>query len=137
MLINTLQQLQYSLVPTLCSTDFLYNKIVSSCQGHPACRIAVSDPPAILGELINKLQSAITTYEKEQQLQGSNTDTYYTDRRYRSDGQNKYKGQSNYKSHPSTRRPYSRDALYPCDASNCCRCFICKKEGCRSWKHTP
>ena len=37
MLINTLQQLQYGLVPTLCSTDFLYNKIVSACQGHPAC----------------------------------------------------------------------------------------------------
>jgi hypothetical protein len=55
MLINTLRQLQYSLVPTLCSTDFLHNKIVSSYQGHPACRIAVSDPPTTLGELINKL----------------------------------------------------------------------------------
>ena len=66
MLINTLRQLQYSLVPTLYSTNFLHNKIVSSCQGHPAYQIAVSDPPTTLRELINKLQLAITTYEKEQ-----------------------------------------------------------------------
>lgn len=131
MLINTLRQLQYGLAPTLRSTDFLHNKIVSSCQGHPACRIAVSDPPATLGELINKLQSAITTYEKEQQLQGSNADAYYTDRRYRSDSQSKYRDQSNYRGRPQ--RSYSRNTTN----TNRRTCFICKKEGCRSWKHTP
>src|SRR5450432_2959538 len=130
-LINTLRQLQYGLAPTLRNVDFLHNKIVSACQGHAACRIAVSDPPATLGELINKLQSAITTYEREQQLQlqTNTSDTYYTDRRYRSDGQNKYRGQSNYRSR--LQHPYSRYS------SNSRSCFICKKEGCRSWKHTP
>jgi hypothetical protein len=53
-------------MPTLYSTDFLHNKIVSSYQGHPTYRIAVSNPPTTLRELINKLQLAITTYKKEQ-----------------------------------------------------------------------
>ena len=123
-----MRQLQYGLAPTLRNVDFLHNKIVSACQGHAACRIAVSDPPTTLGELINKLQSAITTYEREQQLQSSNSDVYYTDRRYRSDSQNKYRGQ-----------PYRSRSQYPRSrySSNNRSCFICKKEGCRSWKHTP
>jgi hypothetical protein len=65
MLINDLYKLQYGLAPALQSTEFLYNKIITSCQGSPACRYAVSDPPDDLGQLINKLQSSITTYEKE------------------------------------------------------------------------
>jgi hypothetical protein len=39
---------------------------VTACQGSPACRYVVSDPPAHLGTLLHKLQSSITTYEKEQ-----------------------------------------------------------------------
>jgi hypothetical protein len=136
LLINKLRQLQYGLSPALRNTEFLHNKLVTACQGSPACRYAVSDPPADLGNLINKLQSSITSYEKEQE-QEQVSGAFFTDRRYRSNGQSKYKGQSNYKSRPSTRRPYSRDAYYPHDASNRRTCFICKKEGCRSWKHAP
>jgi hypothetical protein len=58
--------LQYGLIPALQSTEFLYNKIVTACQGSLAYRYAVSDPPIDLGQLIHKLQSSITTYEKEQ-----------------------------------------------------------------------
>jgi hypothetical protein len=65
MLINDLRKLQYGLAPALRSTEFLHNKIITSCQGSPACRYAVSDPPDDLGQLVNKLQSSITTYEKE------------------------------------------------------------------------
>jgi hypothetical protein len=54
-LINDLRQLQYRLTPVLRSTEFLYNKIVTAYQGSLACRYAVSDPPADLGQLIHKL----------------------------------------------------------------------------------
>jgi hypothetical protein len=54
-LINTLYKLQYRLTPALQSIEFLHNKIVTACQGLLACRFAVSDPPAELAALINKL----------------------------------------------------------------------------------
>ena len=81
LLINKLRQLQYCLSPALRTDEFLHNKIVTACQGSPACRYAVSDPPTAIGALINKLQSSITTYEKEQALTG-NTAAFFTDRRY-------------------------------------------------------
>jgi hypothetical protein len=65
LLINELRQLQYGLTPNLRNTEFLHNKIITSCQGSRAYRYAISDPPANLGQLINKLQSSITTYESE------------------------------------------------------------------------
>jgi hypothetical protein len=76
-LINNLYKLQYGLAPALRNTEFLYNKIITSYQGSPACRYTVSDPPNNLGQLVNKLQSSITTYEKEQQI---TAETYFTDR---------------------------------------------------------
>jgi hypothetical protein len=36
LLINELRQLQYGLTPALRSTEFLHNKIITSCQGSPA-----------------------------------------------------------------------------------------------------
>jgi hypothetical protein len=119
MLINKLRVLQYGLATAFRTTDFLHNKIITACQGSPACRYAVSDPPADLGQLIHKLQSSITSYEKEQE---ASPDTFFTDRRYHrlSDRrrQDRYGGRS---------RPTSgRRGI----------CFICKKEGCRTWKHS-
>jgi hypothetical protein len=94
---------------------------VTACQGSPACRFAVSDPPSDLGALINKLQSSITTYEKEQSL---GAETFFTDRRYYSRDQsnrfNRFRGR-----YPRTNN-HQRGV-----------CFVCRKEGCRSWKHTP
>src|SRR6202042_851203 len=80
-MVNTLRELQYGLSPTLQNDEFLHNKIITACQGVLACRFAVSDPPPGIGPLINKLQSSIITYEKEQKLE---TETYFTDPRYRS-----------------------------------------------------
>jgi hypothetical protein len=80
LLINKLRQLQYGLPPALRNTEFLHNKLVTACQGSPACRYAVSDPPADLGSLINKLQSSITSYEKEQE----STETFFIYLRYHS-----------------------------------------------------
>ena len=114
-----LRQLQYGLTQGLCSIEFLHNKLVTACQGSPACRYAVADPPSDLGSLIHKLQSSITSYEKEQETPN---ETFYTDRHYYTKGNN----QDNCR---FTRRS-NRSDIYN-------RCFIYKKEDCRSWKHIP
>jgi len=67
LLIDALRELQYRLPPTLRNAESFHNKVVTACQGSPACRHAVEDPPADLGQLLKKLQSSITAYEKEQQ----------------------------------------------------------------------
>ena len=100
-----------------------------ACQGVPACRYAVSDLPTGVGDLINKLQSSITSYEKEQE---NSTNVFYTDRRYynRTDNRPDYNRTDYHNSRPSCPdRSYNRHSRL--------KCFICKKEGCRSWKHTP
>ena len=81
----------------------------------------MSDPPADLGELINKLQSSITSYEKEQDTAPG---AFYTDRRYHSRNRpnRQYQGRQ-YSFNPSPGRQRKT-------------CYVCKKEGCRSWKHS-
>jgi hypothetical protein len=110
-LVNTLRKLQYGITPALQTIEFLHNKIVTACQGSPACRYAVSDPPVELAALINKSQSLILTYKKEQTA----TKTFFTDRRYhrRPDRQDRFRGRPTH----NHRRGV---------------CFIYKKEGCRS-----
>jgi hypothetical protein len=124
LLINKLRQLQYCLNPALRTDEFLHNKIVTACQGSPACRYAVSDPPTDIGALINKLQSSITTYEKEQALTlTGNTAAFFTDRRY-------HRNASSFRPrYTGTRNSYG-------SSNNRGKCFICKKPHCRSWKHS-
>jgi hypothetical protein len=136
LLINELRQLQYGLTPNLRTTEFLHNKIITSCQGSRACRYAISDPPANLGQLINKLQSSITTYKSEQQ---ANPETFFTNRRYHSQNPPSYRSSGNRQYEPSrnfgTRNDYSKPRNRNDYAPK--SCFICKKPEYRSWKHTP
>ena len=64
-LFNDLTELQFGLSLDLYTLTFYVNKVVITCQGHPACRLAVADPPEEPGQLMNKLRSSITIYEKE------------------------------------------------------------------------
>ncbi|RKF79300.1 hypothetical protein GcM1_203012 [Golovinomyces cichoracearum] len=68
---------------------------------------AVSDPPPTVGALINKLQSSIIAYEKE----NVQSKAYFTDRQY-------------HKNVPSSNIDTTR------------RCYVCHKEDCRSWNHS-
>jgi hypothetical protein len=106
-----------------------------SCQGILACQFAISDPPRELGPLINKLQSSITAYEKQNPDQ---IQAYYTDRRYygKETSRDKYRTQS-YEPNRDHTRSYepNRDQTRPRFPRKP-RCFVCNKEGCRSWKHT-
>ena len=45
LLLNKLSSLQHGLMPTLRGIDFLHNKVVTACQGVPACRYGVSNVP--------------------------------------------------------------------------------------------
>ena len=109
LLINRLRQLQYGIMPDLRTVTFLHNKIVTACQGSPACRYAVSDPPSDLGGLINKLQSSITSYEKEKE-QESISKSYYMDYRF-------YKNKPQEHNQPQT---CQNNTCYIYKRENCC-----------------
>ncbi|KAI9040190.1 uncharacterized protein KD926_008513 [Aspergillus affinis] len=98
LLLSNLLKQRYGLYPELRSNINLINKLITACQGVPACRIAIADLPEDLAVLINKLQSSISTWEKENpQKHGiSHTDTreeaFYTDRRYYNQNRNYNQG---------------------------------------------
>ena len=79
-MINKLRNLQYSLPPELRGDAFFYNKIILTCQGHPVYTYAFIDPPSDISALMNRLQSSISIYEKENPLR----EVFYTDRRFHS-----------------------------------------------------
>ncbi|KAI9034737.1 GAG-pre-integrase domain-containing protein, partial [Aspergillus affinis] len=120
LLLSNLLKQRHGLHPELRSNMNLINKLITACQGVPACRMAVADPPEDLAVLINKLQSSISTWEKENpQRHGiSHTDTreevFYTDRRYYNQNRNYNQGK---------RDPAGK-------------CYVCQKSTCRSWRHT-
>jgi hypothetical protein len=96
----------------------LHNKLILACQEVPACEYACYRPSESLAGLINDLRSSIITRSKQGNLEShqfhqSETEQLFTDRRYHSN------------------RPNRATASQPAK-----RCFVCKKEGCWSTKHT-
>jgi len=132
-LITNLKKIQQCLNPKLRNSDFYYNKLVTACQGVPACRYAISDPLADLGILVSKLQSVITAYKKKKSIDKTQTQVYFTNRRYHREdksGRSRDRNrpwQSSQSSRPWQDRPTNRYTNRPTP-----RCFVCKKEGCRS-----
>ncbi|RKF71763.1 hypothetical protein GcM1_250180 [Golovinomyces cichoracearum] len=120
LLINKLRDLQYGLSPSLRTPELLHNKLIMACQGSPACKYAVFDPPADQGQLINKLKSSITNYEKEREKELNKTEAYFTDRRYYGKDNDKF-----YKSNKNSTNSERKSR----------GCWICRKPSCRSWKH--
>jgi hypothetical protein len=121
-LISTLTKLKFGLAPELRTDAFMHAKLVNACQGHPACKFATYDPPNDVGDLINKLMSSISAYEREQGPQQA----FFTDRRF-------HKAPYDSSNRQGYRRGYSTRGGLPRRQA---RCFVCKKPGCWSWKHT-
>ena len=126
LLVNKLLKQRHGLHPDFRTDMALTNKIVTACQGVPACRIGISNPCEDLSQLINKLQSSIVAWEKEhlsQVLTKSSQDAYFTDRRYhhRNHDDRNDRGNRSYRQNSSRLRG---------------KCYVCQKENCRSWKHT-
>ena len=128
LLIDKLCKQQHAIDIELRTPRTLTNKLITACQGVPACRIAISNPSEDLASLINKLQSSVVAWEKENP-NSTQSQTFFTDRRYHRDNN------TNHRSH----RSYERNRIPEHRSSNSrpkARCYVCQKEDCRSWKHT-
>ena len=139
-LIKDLRHLQHGLDITLRTDEFLRNKLITACQDLEPCKYACYRPADTLTGLINDLRSSIATYEAsnppgnaqayvaDPQTPKIDSDAYFTDRRYRQQYPHRPNPIRNSHSNPRTnaypRRQTSR------------RCYICRKEGCWSTKHT-
>ena len=125
LLIDKLCKQQHAIDPELRTQRTLTNKLVTACQGVPACRIAISNPSEELSTLINKLQSSVIAWEKETPR---TTASYFTDRRY-------YRGPQQRRTDRNVDRnedsKLQRNQTY-----RKARCYICKREDCRSWNHS-
>ena len=64
LLVAKLRSLQNGLEPVWREDKILYQRLVTACQGVPACDFACFRPPGDLPGFINSLQSSIETYEK-------------------------------------------------------------------------
>ena len=127
LLTKELRRLHHSLDETLRTEKFIHNKIITACEEHEACRFACFKPSDTVTELTGDIRSSITTHEA---ILSKNTSTaYFTDRRFHQNGghrQGKGKSTSKYQGNQRSRLSHQPKS-----------CFICKKETCRSWKHTP
>src|SRR5450432_1013966 len=106
----------------------LTNKLVMACQGIPACRSALTNPSEDLASLVNNLQSAIVVWEKENSV----SQTFFTDRRYYRNERSSMPNRDSRDSSTSSFRTGSKSTSSPK-----AKCYVCQKEGCRSWKHSP
>ena len=142
-LIKDLRHLQHGLDIKLRTDDFLHNKLITACQEVEPCKYACYKPADTLAGLINDLRSSIVTYEVSNppgstqafatdiqypQYPQTDSDAYFTDRRYRQ--QHPYRTSS-------TRNPRSNShtKVYPRRRTSQ-KCFVCGKEGCWSTRHT-
>ena len=138
-LISKLRSLQNGLDPVQRDNKILYHRLITACQGVPACDFACFKLASDLPSFINSLQSLVKTYEASHlpvapmfMATDDNDDgeVYYTNRRfYRNDrGSSRYsRFNRNLRSQPSR---FRNSRLQPK------RCFVYKKEGCQSTKHT-
>jgi hypothetical protein len=139
-LIKDLRHLQHGLDTTLRTDEFLHNKLITACQELEPCKYACYKPADTLAGLINDLRSSIATYEAsnpssntqafitDPQNPQTDSDAYFTDRRYR----------QQYPPRPSpirNSRSNSRTNAYPRRQTSR-KCYICRKEGCWSTRHT-
>ena len=90
--------------------------------------MAVSNPCDDLGGLISKLKSSIIPWEK---VNGTNTQsqTYFTDRKYHRDDRRDRRDRNNRDNRGSRSNGRGNSRFKG-------KCYVCRKENCRSWKHT-
>ena len=124
LLITELRHIQPSLDSSLRTDLFLHSKLITACQDIPACEYACFKPSDSLSGLINDLQSSITTYEKTHPPDPPSA--FFTDRRF-------HRKEPHFSRFPPSRFP-PRPPTYQKRQQK--RCFVCKKEGCWSTKHT-
>ncbi|SLM34286.1 hypothetical protein LPUS_03028 [Lasallia pustulata] len=80
-MVQQLQQIQRGLSGEMRTDNMLRQKIIASCEDHPACNVACFRPSLSLPGLINDIHASISSYEKTKRAE-SNSSTFFTDRRY-------------------------------------------------------
>lgn len=144
-LVTELCRQQFSLHPDHRTQANLCNKVVTACQGVPACLIGVSNPSENLAETVNRMQSSIEGWEHEnpgsvttssynQGYHDEPDESFFTDRKYYDRG--RYQSNNNRErvfTRPERRENSDRRGSF--DHNKKARCYVCSKESCRSWKH--
>lgn len=123
LLVNVFKHLQLSLDPECRIDNFLHTKLFNSCCGFPACQFACFKPSDTSTGLINDLQSSITTSKENSKASSTQL---FTDRCYH---KNKFSFH-NYK--PNSSNQTSKPPL----KTQTKRCYVCKRPGCWSNRHT-
>jgi hypothetical protein len=136
--IEKLQRTYQGLVQNFgASEGSLAGQLVSACQGVPACATILIRPATTFEGVASELRSAVGIWmrcnpghQSHQFQQGSNSDAFYTDRRYNRNARQ-----------PDRRPPYNRDSRRDNDErrpgryQHSKKCFICGKQGCWSTRH--
>ena len=138
LLIQKLRLLQHGLDKELQTDRFTYIKLITACEDISACAFACKKPADSLSGLINDLRSSIASHDRRITKQPAD-EALFTDRTYR--GQNRYghrsrdqHSQLRVNSRPSFNTNVRVDKAR--DTERRKQCFVCKKEGCWSTRHT-
>lgn len=123
LLVNELRQLQLSLDPEYGTDKCLHIKLLNVCRGIPAYQFACFKPSDTSTGLINDLQSSIITSKENSKASSTQL---FTDRCYH---KNKFSFH-NYK--PNSSNQTSKPPL----KTQTKRCYVCKRPGCWSNRHT-
>ena len=134
LLLTEMRHLKLGLPAPLQMDVVFHSKLIQACQDFPACVYACCKPADDISELIEDLESSITTLECQQKR---DTSTPFTDRRY-------YRQAPNYSQTPFRRPPYQDNPprrmtpRRPSDTNTPPGriCLICRKQGCWSSKHS-
>jgi len=118
LLLARLQELRHGLEADLQTEAFFHNKLITACRGMQECQIACSAPPPTLTGLISALKTSITAFEFSHKNDSSIA--YMTDWRYmRNDSRDNNRWQQRSRNNNDRKK-----------------CYICRREGCWSTKHT-
>ena len=127
-LINELRHLQHGLNLELQNELFMQNHLITAYENVAACRLTCYKHSPTLADQIADLHISITSYEKSHR--SSETENFFTDRRYRNMKKFKPKQSSSraqilyqsFRSRPPDRRKK--------------KCFVCEKKKCWSTNHS-
>ncbi|RAL64335.1 hypothetical protein DID88_001811 [Monilinia fructigena] len=137
-MIKQLRMLQHRLDPAMRQTSHLHNKLILACEDVEACNLACFDPKKEVSGLINQLRQSINTWERSHK--NEEDAVLFTDRRFRSNNGNDRNGSrdsrnSNFRSNNFRNNSYNK-SRHSNSSNQRNQCWICKKEGCRSTKHS-
>ncbi|KAH9436125.1 hypothetical protein MCOR02_012541 [Pyricularia oryzae] len=153
MLLDKLRLVQRALGDEYQGERQLHTAVVRACRGVPefegALMVQKGTCEALFSDLRASLQVAQDRAGRQYLLQEEAHDAHFTDRRYHRNQQGPRPGRAqaprwkpNLTPRSSTRSPGPRSSMRThaspttFQEKNADYCFVCKKQGCRSWKHT-